>query len=145
MIKKLLLAALAGAIVQFLLGWLVYGLLLMNFMSSQSTHYEGLMKEMNGASFIILIFISGLAMSFLLAYIFQRWAKIGTFLSGLTGGMIFGFFVSLSFDLSSYSMMNLMSVNAIIVDVIVATILTGIVGGVIAWILGMKSKTVVAQ
>ncbi len=82
MTKKLILATIAGSVVQFLLGWLIYGLLLANFMNSQTTHYEGLMKDMNTGSFIILIFISGLVMSFLIAFIFQRWAKSEKFLNG---------------------------------------------------------------
>jgi hypothetical protein len=140
MMKKLCLAALAGSVVQFLLGFLVYGLLLASFMDANTIHYEGLMKDMNSASFIILIFLAGLVMSTLIAFIFQRWAKFDKFSAGFTGGMVLGFFISLSYDLSSYSMMNLVSVGGFVVDVIVATILTGIVGGTIAWVLGMKGK-----
>jgi hypothetical protein len=137
MMKKLLLAAVAGSVVQFLLGWLVYGLLLAGFMSSQTTHYDGLMRDMNSGSFILLIYISGLAMSFFIAFIFQRWAKFEKFFMGLTAGMVLGFFMSLSYDLSSYAMMNLISLSGMIVDIITATVLTGILGAVIAWVLGM--------
>ena len=93
MTKKLILAALAGSVAQFLLGWLVYGLLLANFISTQTVHYEGLMKDMNTGSFMILVFIAGLVMSFLISYIFQRWGKLDTFLKGLNGGLFFGFFM----------------------------------------------------
>jgi hypothetical protein len=145
MTKKLILATIAGSVVQFLLGWLIYGLLLANFMNSQTTHYEGLMKDMSTGSFIVLIFISGLVMSFLIAFIFQRWAKFEKFLMGLTGGMLLGFFMALSYNLSSLAMENLLSISAMIVDVIVSSVVMGIVGAVIAWILGFKSKTVPAQ
>lgn len=141
MIKKLLLATVAGSVVQFLLGWLIYGILLAGFMESQTTRYEGLMKDMDSGSFIILIFLSGLVMSFLIAFIFQRWAKFETLIKGLTAGMLMGFCFSLSFDLATYSMMNLMTVSAMIADVITACIVTGIVGAVIGWVLGMKGKT----
>lgn len=140
MIKRLLIATVAGSVVQFLLGWLIYGLLLAGFMNSQTTHYDGLMKNMNSGSFVILIFLSGLVMSFFIALIFQRWAKFETFLRGLTAGMFLGGFMSLSYDLASYSMMNLMSAGALVVDVITATVVTGIVGAVIGWVLGMKGK-----
>jgi len=145
MTKKLILAALAGSVVQFLLGWLVYGILLANFMSCNSTHFEGLMKDMNSGSFMILVFISGLAMSFLITFIFQRWAKFDKLISGLTGGMLIGFFMALSYDLFSLASMNIITINMMIVDVIANTIVVGIVGAVIAWILGLKSKTVPAQ
>ena len=143
--KKLILAAIAGSVIQFLLGWLIYGILLANFMDSQTTHYDGLIKDMNTGSFMILVYLAGLAMSFLLAFIFQRWAKFESILKGLTGGMILGFFIALSYDLNSFSMMNLISVNAMIVDVIAYAVIIGIVGAIIAWILGYGSKDVQAK
>jgi len=69
MIKKLILAALAGSVIQFLLGWLIYGILLANFMNCNTSHYEGLMKDMETGSFIILIFLSGLDVVFNCFYI----------------------------------------------------------------------------
>jgi uncharacterized membrane protein len=138
--KKLIFAALAGAILQFFLGWLVYGILLVNFMESNTTHYEGLMKDMKGPGFMIGIFLSGLVMSFLVAYIFQRWGKFVTFMKGLSAGAFLGFFLALSYDLYFYSSMNLMTLTGTIVDIITSTIMSAILGGVIAWILGYKSE-----
>jgi hypothetical protein len=138
--KKLVIAALAGAILQFFLGWIVYGILLAGFMESNTTHYEGLMKDMSGPGFMIGIFLSGLVMSFLVAYIFQRWAKFETFMKGLSAGAFFGFFLALTYDLYFYSSMNLFTLGGTIVDIILSTIMTAILGGVIAWILGYKSQ-----
>jgi len=145
MTKKLIIATIAGSILQFLLGWLIYGLLLANFMSCNTNHFDGLMKDMNTGSFMILIFISGLVMSFLIAYIFQRWAKFETFNKGIIGGMVLGFFLALSYDLYFFASMNLMSFQAMVVDIITNTVVMGIIGGVIGWILGFKSKPVPAQ
>jgi hypothetical protein len=145
MTKKLILAALAGTIVQFLLGWLIYGLLLADFMNSHTTHYDGLMKDMNSGSFMILILLSGLVMSLLIAFIFQRWAKFEKFFMGLGGGMVLGFCIALSFDLYFLASMNLFSAGGAIVDIIANTVVTGIVGAVIAWVLGFKSKGATAQ
>jgi hypothetical protein len=140
MMKKLPLATVVGAVVQFLLGWLVYGVILAGFMESHTHHFEGLMKDMNTASFMILIFCSGLVMSFLIASIFQRWAKIKTFVDGFVGGLWFGFLFALSMDLYYLAAMNLMSKKGLLVDIICSTIITGIVGGIIGWILGMGKK-----
>ena len=145
MIKKLIYATLVGSVVQFLLGWLIYGLLLAKFMDSQMTHYEGLMKEMNTGSFMILVFISGLVLSFLIAFIFQRWGKFETFTKGLTAGMFLGFFMALGYDLFSIASMNLMTISAFIVDVISNTVVVGILGAIIAWVLGFKTKSAPAQ
>lgn len=138
---KLILATLGGAILSFLLGWLVYGVLLMGFYESNTTHYDGLIKEMPN---IPLIFISTLAMSFFLAFAFQRWAGFKSFGKGFTGGLIFGFLIGLGWDMSFLSMYNLYPFSVVIVDVVTSTILNGIVGGVIALILGYEKKSVSA-
>jgi hypothetical protein len=141
--KKLFLAALAGTVVAFLLGWLIYGLLLDSFMKSNmnpiATACPGLMKEM-GASFMILILISNFLMALFITFIFQRWAKFEHLSQGLIAGMFFGFFFALSYDLSGFAMMNLYSVSGIVADVIANTVITGITGVVIVWVLGYKSK-----
>ena len=64
---------------------------------------------------------------------------------GLTAGMFLGFFLALSYDLYFLASMNMISVSAMIVDVIANTAVVGIVGAVIAWVLGFKSKVIPAQ
>jgi hypothetical protein len=145
MTKKLILAAIAGSVVQFLLGWIVYGILLAGFMGSHMKHYDGLMKDMDSGSFMVLVYLSGLTMSLFIAFVFQRWAKFEKFFLGLTGGMVIGFFMALSYDLFSYSSMNLVEFPGVIVDVIANTCIVGIVGAVIAGVLGYGSRAVSPQ
>jgi len=101
---KLFLAAIAGAVVSFLLGWLIYGLLLMDFFQANTIVYEGLFMEMPN---MFLLILANLLMSFFIAFIFQRWAGFTTFLKGLGGGAFIGFFLAATIDLSLFSMMNL--------------------------------------
>jgi uncharacterized membrane protein len=84
-------------------------------------------------------------MSFLIAYIFQRWAKFDKFITGLTAGLLIGFLLALSYDLYFLASMHMFSKSALIVDVIASTVITGIVSAVIAWVLGFKSKEVPAS
>jgi len=133
-----MLAGLAGGIFYFLLGWLVYGILLMNFYESNSIHYDGLNKEM---PVMWMLALSNLLMGYFLAFVFDRWAKIFTFKEGFTGGLIIGLFVSLIYDLSFLSMMNLMNTRMTIVDILVSTLITGLVGAVVGWVLGYQKKT----
>ena len=76
---KLLLAALIGAIVAFFLGWLVWGILLMDYYNAYTTQYEGLMRN---PPVLWALFLSQLAWTFMFAYIFDKWANITTFKSG---------------------------------------------------------------
>jgi hypothetical protein len=133
-----LLAALAGAVVLFFSGWLVYGILLMDFFVAQTIHYEGLLNEM---PILGLLFLSHLVMAYLLVFIFEKWAKISSFDSGFVAGLILGFLIYLSIGLYFLAAMNLFSFVSIIVDVVVGALLIGLMGGVIAFILGTKKAS----
>ncbi len=140
---KLILSTLAGTVVSYLLGWLIYGVLLASFMTNNTVHYDGLIKPMDG-SFMILVLLSNLVLVFLVAFIFQRWGKFEKWLQGLTAGMFLGFCIALWYDLYLIASMNLFNFSSMIVDVIANTVLVGITGAVVAWVLGYKSKTATA-
>lgn len=135
---KFLLAGLAGGIFYFFLGWLVYGVLLMDFYESNTIHYEGLSKEM---PVMWMLGLSNLLMGYFLAFIFERWASISTIKGGLTGGLIIGCFISVIYDLSFLSMMNLLNAQLIVVDIVVSTVVIGLVGAVVGGVLGYGKKT----
>lgn len=135
---KFLLAGLAGGVFYFFLGWLVYGILLMDFYESNSIQYEGLNKEM---PVMWMLALSNLLMGYFLAFIFERWAGISTLKGGFIGGLIVGLFISVIYDLSFLSMMNLMNSQVVIVDIVVSGLVIGLVGAVVGWVLGFKKKT----
>ena len=137
---KTLYATLAAFVIFFFLGWLVYGVLLMGFYENNMFNCEGLTKD--PPNYILLI-VANLIWSFFFVFILQRWAKITDFGKGFIAGLIIGFLVLLAFDLQSMAFMNLFNVQLFIVDLVVSTILAGIAGGVIGWILGagMKKET----
>jgi len=88
MSTRAILAGIAGAVFAFFLGWLIFGILLMDYYTANTTSYPGLMKEMPN---LVLIFLSQLIMGLLFAFIFERWAGIKTFGRGIVGGIILGF------------------------------------------------------
>ncbi|MBM3437214.1 MAG: hypothetical protein FJY07_13490 [Bacteroidetes bacterium] len=135
---KFFLAGLAGAVVTFFLGWLVYGELLMGFYVSNTTHYDGLVKEMPD---MLLLVLSNLVGGYFFAFIFSYWAKINTWIKGFSGGLILGLFFVTMFDLSFLSMWNLYNAKVIIVDILVGGVFYGIVGAVVGGILGLGSKS----
>ena len=136
---RLILATLARGILYFFLGWLFYGVLLMDFYNANTVHYEGLMKEMPN---LYLFAIGNLITAFLFSWIFQRWAGFRTLLKGLNGGLFLSFFIVLPFDLFFLGAWNLYSIKYIVVDIVTSTVLGGIIGGVIGWILGFRLKEV---
>jgi len=133
--KKQLLASLGSAIAGFLYGWLVWGIMLMDYFTSQTTTYPGLMKEESTLT-ILGYFIGNFLGAFLLTYIFRKWANITTAKSGFINGALIGLLICLGVDLGFWFGMNLFSTQAIIVDIITGTIMYGVMGAVSALILG---------
>ena len=135
---KFILAGLAGGVLNFFLGWLVYGILLMKYYEANTIHYDGLMKEM---PIMWLLIISCLFTGYFLAFIFDRWAKINTLKGGFTAGVIIGLFLGLMYDLSFLSMWNLYNWQIVVIDVLVAAVVYGITGALVGVILSGKEKS----
>lgn len=135
---KAILAGLAGGVFAFFAGWLIYGILLMDFMMGHTTMYEGLMKDPPDFVFII---ISNLAYGFLLAVIFDKWANARTLASGFTTGLIVAFLITLSLDASMYAFYNLFDITALLTDIVTGTIFGGLTGAVVGIVLGTGKKS----
>lgn len=139
MLTRLLAATVAGGIAFFVLGFVTYGLILDPMvMKPNMNEFPGLMKEM--PSWIPLV-LANMVSAFFVAYIFDRWASIRTFVGGMKAGAIIMFLIALSFQLMFIAFWNLTK-NYIpnVADVIGSTVLGAIGGGVIGQVLGMMNK-----
>lgn len=136
MTLKPVLAVLASAATGFLLGWLIYGLLLASYYESNMTVYEGLMNEPSMWVYII----GNLAWAVLFVYVFHVLASITSFVKGLVAGLVITFLVTLCFDLYFFSGMNLFPFQVMIVDIIANTVLGALMAGVAALVLGTGKK-----
>ena len=135
---RILAAAVAGTVVIFSLGYLIYGMLLVSFMQDNLIQYPGLNK--NPPDFVSLA-LSNLVLAFLLAFIFEHWANVRTFAGGLKSGAIFMFLIGLSKDLSFMGYMNLFKgFTPVVIDVLAETVRVSLAGGVIGAVLGMMRK-----
>lgn len=134
---RVLLATLAGGLVSFLLGWLVFGVLLMSYYNSMMTP-EGT-ATMRAEPIFWAYILSGLVWSLMLALVYNRWAGISTFRMGAIAGAVIGFLVSLSIDLGFYAGMNLWDDPVgFVVDPLANAVVGAAIGGVIGWVLGYK-------
>lgn len=139
MIMRVLAGTLAGAITLFVLGYLIYGILLISYMKANTFQYAGLVRDTPD---LIVIFLSNLVMAFMLAVVIEYWASIRTFVGGMKVGAILGFLVALSIDLGELGYMNLYRGYALIaLDVLGETLRDGIAGGVIGAVLGLMNTT----
>ena len=132
---KVLIAALAGAVATFLSGWVIYGMAMKGFYDSNTA--EAARGLMRGDNMILwAIFVGCLSWSLLLALIFSRWAGINTFQGGAIGGAWVGFLIALGTNFFGYGSMDIMSMNAAIVDAFVNAVQGAIAGGVVGFVLG---------
>jgi len=135
---KILRGAIFGGIAFFLLGWLVYGILLMDFMSANSNSCA---SRPDAEMIWWAMIVSNLVLALFVTLVL-KWSGAKSVTDGLKTGAIIGFLTGLSMDLSFYSMTTMFNnITALIIDVVVYTILLGIVGIVVVLTWG-KDKSV---
>lgn len=98
-IKKFVISGIAGGFIEFILGWLFYGILFKDSFPS------------NGTENMLLIFLGCMTFGFLLSYIFIKWAHISNWKTGLTAGGIIGLFIALYFSFFANSMKTMDELN----------------------------------
>lgn len=140
MLVRLLVATVAGGVAFFILGFVIYGLILDPYVMRPNTNSDAL-KLMKDPPLWLPLILANLVSAFLLAYIFDKWAGIRTFVGGVSGGAVVMFLIALSFQLMFYAFMKFTdSATPIIADLLGSTIMGGIGGGVIGAVLGLMNK-----
>lgn len=139
MLVRILAATVVGGIAFFFIGWLIYGVLLAQYMKDSTISYPGLMKE--PMPDMVPLILANLVIAGLFAFVFEYWATIRTFVGGMKGGAIMMFLIALYIDLNYMAFMNIMKgFTPLIVDVLAATVIGAIVGGLIGLVLGKMDK-----
>lgn len=128
--KKFVLGGLAGGIAQFFLGWLVYGILLMNYMNNNPGKVSGFMRPDMQMEWWALI-LGNLAAGFLLSYVFNWVGKISSVISGVIAGGVIGFLMSSAHNFIMYGTTFLTSKHSIMADVLAATAISAITGAIV--------------
>ncbi len=134
---RILRGTVVGGVAYFLLGWLLYGVLLMNYMSANMNQCAALpMGEMVWWAMVVSNLLSALLLTLVLI-----WSGAKKILDGLKIGAIVGILFASSIDLSFWSMTRMFNnFGVLLVDVVAATLLASIVGLVIVLLWG-KDKT----
>ncbi len=144
--NKFFLAVIVGTVVSFLLGWVIYGMLLHSVMADNC----GVSKELAAQVFksmdkpdpqsLGIILVSNLFGALLLTTI-AGWANARTLAAGAKVGAIVGLLTTLNFDLLWYGMSNLYTPVEIAIDACAAMVMTALTTAVIAMILGKGNTT----
>jgi uncharacterized membrane protein len=138
--KNFLIGGIVGGIVFFLLGWLFYGNLLVNFFHDHpgaATNVDRPMDQMVWWSLVL----GNLLFGFLLSYVFAK-AGVATLTNGLITGAIVGFLVCAAIDLTMYGTTNISSKQAMAADIATTTVMAAIAGAVIGAVNGAMNRKV---
>jgi hypothetical protein len=135
--NKVLIGGVVGAIVFFLLGWAVYGLLLMDYMTENTNQCMMVPEEdMN----LLALFAGNLALTMLLALVLN-WMDVTSMMNGAKVGAVVGLLIALYIDLMFYSMSTMFSnMTAMFIDIAVFTIMSAITGAIMAKVMNMGKK-----
>ena len=129
---KTLISGLAGGVVIFLTGYVLYGLLLMDYFTSNMTSYPGLMKE---PMELWAMALGNIILGILLAYILNL-GGIRSASRGASIGAFTFFLMGLGINMIMHAQLNMYNLQACVVDAVCMAILGVISGAVIGWLLG---------
>jgi hypothetical protein len=138
---RLLAASLAGGVTLFIVGFVLWGLVLAGFYEAHVGTATGVTKEEMD---FITLFLSQFLWAFLMALVIGKWAALSGFGQGLKIGAVMGFLMSLSIGLSQYSMSNLHDLTLALTDPFVSAVWSGLGGGVVGAVLGGGREDVAA-
>ncbi|MBT8259957.1 MAG: hypothetical protein KJN82_01480 [Bacteroidia bacterium] len=124
--KNFLISGIVGGIVNFLLGWLFYGLLFV----------DSFPQPEESSNTLIMIFLGCLTFGLFLAYIFTQWAQITTVSTGAKAGAIIGIFMGFYFNFFNMAMNTEATYQLFALDLGISIIMTAITGAIIALING---------
>lgn len=136
--NKFLIGGIVGGIAYFLLGWVIYGMILKAPM--EEAMVPGAKALSRGEGMIMWAMILGnMSMGFLMSYVLNR-AGVMNAMSGLTFGLVVGLLSSLGMNFIWYSQMDMISMNGMFMDIGASTVMTGIVGLIIGAVNGMGNN-----
>lgn len=124
--KNFLVSGIVGGIVDFLLGWLFYGIIF------KDTFPQPEESELT----MLFIFLGCLTFGLFVSYIYNQWAQITTAATGAKAGAIIGVFIGLFYNFFNMAMDSGMELQLAALDVVISIVMTSIIGAVIGAVNG---------
>lgn len=134
--KKFFIGTIAGGIAFFLLGGLIYAVLLRDFYAANLGSATGVMRDL---PILWAMVVSQLGMGALVTWLFLN-VGVTTALDGLKTGAVFGLLFGIAVSLDLYSVTNWSNMTVALVEPFVTGGRIALVGAFIGWTLGWGSR-----
>ena len=125
--KSFVISGFLGGIVNFLLGWLFYGMLFASYFPQPSE---------SDSSAMAFIAIGAFSVAFFIAFVFGHWAQISTVKTGAIGGTLIGLFMGIIANAFGRGMDASITFERMIIDLAITIVMYCIVGAVIGLLMG---------
>lgn len=136
--KQNVLATLAGFVVMYVLGYVIWGIATVNFFEGHTLN--DYMKDQPDMLFIA---ISNLIAVFALSSIYGKWARgVHSAKEGFQFGVWIGLFVGIGLGLLWYATAELMDLTGYLVNGVIEILFYGVIGVIIALVYKGTSKKV---
>jgi hypothetical protein len=120
--KTFVVAGLVGGVVDWLLGWLFYGILFSDTFP----------QPQEGTNAMLFITLGCIAFGFFISYIYNRWAQITTMVTGAKAGAVIGLFmglIAIFFEMAKHTEIDYQRFGLeLIISIIMATAVGAVVG-----------------
>ncbi len=126
-VKNFIIGGIVGGIVDFLMGWLIWGILLKDTFPK---------PEGAGAENMMFIFLGCLFFGFLLSYVFSQGEGISNVAAGVKMAIGIALFMSLSNNFFMKMYEETIDVKLMAIDVVAAIVVAAVVGAAIAMVNG---------
>ena len=131
--KKMIIGTVAGGVAFFLLGGLIYQVILGDFYKANLGAATGVLREL---PIWWALVVSQLGLSAVVTYVFLH-ADVATAADGLKRGAIFGLLLGIAISFDLYSVTHWSNTTVAFVEPFVWGLRTALAGAVIGWALGM--------
>ena len=137
--NKIVLGGITGAVTLFILKWIVYGVLLTDWITANLN--ACILRPMDDYIIWAMV-IATFAFGFLLSLIFS-WSNTTGVVKGAKIAGIIGLLYSVSVDFTLYgTSTRFNNLSAVLVSVFANVAMWVIAGAVVGWVMGMKKKEV---
>ncbi len=134
--KKMLIGTVVGGVTFFLLGGLIYAVILADFYEANLGSATGVLREL---PIMWAVVVSQLGVAAAVTYVLIR-ADVASASNGLKTGAIFGLLLGIAISFDLYSVTNWSNASVAFVEPLVWVVRTALAGAAIGWTLGRGSR-----